>query len=267
MISEGILYFYLPFILAGIAVIIWLNPKIKLIKRFKNNSQILIVFDLITILTIAIPTIFMQNYLSSVFGALTVLEYVDQISTFKKTKYYSIKNYIIDTKNRGVYFDQSVSGRGARDLTFKLYVAIPIINKAEIPSKEPLWLGYYYYKSLSNNSSEQHKEMEFKKFINNSFKRLNSEAFLPFLYFERWDQFPQFNPLIEAVKKSSGYRIQKPTILKPSVEPFEERTGNTLYNMFTLFLILGGFWFLIVLRSQFDENEPEQFYSNKREIR
>ena len=126
--NETIVNIIPPFIITGIAVFIWLRPRIKLLSLATTKfGDPLFLFQFIAVILITLPTIVAQDYMIMETGKLTNLENITQIDRHVTTKYYSLKNYFIDKKDTKIYSTSYVSGRGRQYLDLEIYVVCPIL--------------------------------------------------------------------------------------------------------------------------------------------
>lgn len=133
-IKEDIPNYWLPVILPWIPVIIFLRPKLKLLKLKKNNRRSDPIFGLMFIaaVTISITTIITQFFIEADTGKLTSLENIHEIKGAPLTKYYSVKNYYIDKVHCGIYRTSYVSGKYNNTLNFCIYFTCPMYDTGEI---------------------------------------------------------------------------------------------------------------------------------------
>jgi rhomboid protease GluP len=132
-IDEIYLNLWLPFALPWIPLFIWLNPRVKLLKRNvsksgrKGNTALGYLF--VAAFAIAIPTIIAQEYIEVATGKLTPLSSINDISKQMPTKYYSINNYYIDKQNRVLKYNAEVTGKNEEYIDLNIYIASPIYDK------------------------------------------------------------------------------------------------------------------------------------------
>ena len=154
--KDMIINFGLPMALPWIPLLIWLRPRIKLLRLEVKNGNLITLYLVIAWLAIAAPTIVAQYYIDAATGKLTALNTINDIAKNEETKYYSLKNYYIDKRMIGVHPSFDVSGKYSEDFNMHLYVVLPIMaSEADTASKTCLaWLGAEYYKRISNNLDE-----------------------------------------------------------------------------------------------------------------
>jgi len=131
--KEEVIQLWLPFGLAWIPLLIWLRPRIKLLKptRKKHGGGHLVV----AALAIAAPTIFLQLYLETSTGKLTNLLTISQIGTTPPTKYYTAQKYYAQKELAETGKYSTVSNKGGK-LYYTLYIATPLFDKQTIVIKD-----------------------------------------------------------------------------------------------------------------------------------
>ncbi len=89
----------MPILLPIIPILIWLRPRIGLLKLNKKSGGMPVFYHLVAIMALAIPTMLAQVYVERATGKLQKLENVNQITLQKQTKYYQINHFYIDKQN------------------------------------------------------------------------------------------------------------------------------------------------------------------------
>lgn len=133
-IDEEVVNRWIPFIVPWIPVLIWLRPRIKLL-RFKRtgrrNPDFLYFF--VAAFSISIPCIILALYTETNLGKLIQVKNVDEINKFPPTRYYAIKNYFVDKNSSLTYYSSHPTGKYNSDLELDLYVACPVLTQAPKP--------------------------------------------------------------------------------------------------------------------------------------
>jgi len=121
--------FFIPLALAFIPLVIWLRPRIKLLKlNFTGRRDPVFLLIMLTGFTIVIPTIVGQFYLETATGKLTPLDSIGLISELPATKYYTVRHFYINKRLVHVKPVFTVSGKGRTDFNMSLYAVVPIFN-------------------------------------------------------------------------------------------------------------------------------------------
>ena len=130
-IDEEVINFWVPIILPGIPILIWLRPRIKLL-NLKNKSgkgDPLGGYIFIAWIMMAIPIIIAQEYIVTATGKLTNLDNISQINTLPKSKYYAVNHFYVDKRLVRPKTTFSVSGKYNQDFDITLYVPCPVFDK------------------------------------------------------------------------------------------------------------------------------------------
>lgn len=260
-----ILKFGLPFALPWIPVLIWLRPKIRILKLTGGNGNLPFLYQFVAALAIGIPTIVAQEYIETASGKLTELQNISQIENKEKTKYYTVSDFYIDKLNVGVHNSFDVSGKQNDRFNMQIYIAMPIFETINDTSKKSsiAWYGKEYSESISNRLEEDEKESKYQKFVNESQSDFDNFNTAEFVYFDRIGNTDDRDGLIEASKKSIKYDPNHQTILLPINEPFENRNGNKFEWIFWALGIGAAIFLIMLMIPKFDEKELKRLESGK----
>ncbi|PTQ95869.1 hypothetical protein C8P68_105380 [Mucilaginibacter yixingensis] len=129
VIDETIVQFFIPMVLPWIPLLIWMRPRLKLLKLDVSRGRNPVAGLLMLLwIIIALPMAFAQRYMVTATGKLTQLDAMSQIATKPPTKYYKVKNFYADkiyTHARSIF---NVSGKYNRDYDITIYLAVPIFD-------------------------------------------------------------------------------------------------------------------------------------------
>ena len=236
-IGEKTVNAWIPAILCFCIVIILLRPKAKLLALKDSLPDFIIILMLITMLA---PTIFLQFYIVTATGKLTILNNISEKSSTKSSKYYIIKNHFINKRYTSFKSVIKISGKYNRDYYMYLYCALPILkNNADTnQSMYENWYCIKYYERISNKLSTEIKKQKFDRFIERSFVEFDSLNVNDFIYLNRIGQVFDKNGYIQAIENNEKFTALHPTILLPINEPFEQRNGTKLYWFLGTFIAL-----------------------------
>lgn len=274
-LNEDLINFWLPFGLPVIPVYIWLRPRIKLLVLKDKKGNLPFLYFFAASLAISAPTIVLQDYLLTATGKLTTVNNINEISQKSITKYYTVANHYIDKQHATVYRRTEVSGRNNEYLTFHLYVACPILNKAPGIdtanntnfSMPVAWLGTEYTKGISNHSSDSEKEQAFKELGIEAYHKLKDENLDQFIYLDHIGNNDRRKGYYAAIKSIPQYNGAEPLILEAKNEPFETRNGDKLGWIFKSFGIGAAIWLIMLIFPKFDNLQlkklPEYSFQNQ----
>lgn len=129
-VDEDILNLIAPMIFAGIPILIWLRPKIKLLNLKNKNGKVdpLMGYIMFAWMAMLPPLVISQNYLTSATGKLTSLDNINQIDKYPATKYYKAKHFYIDKSLTGFYTRFEVSGKYNEHFDMYIYAAVPMYD-------------------------------------------------------------------------------------------------------------------------------------------
>jgi rhomboid protease GluP len=258
-LKEDITRFWLPFGLPWIPILIWLRPRIKLL-RFKNDNASL-GYQFLASMAIAFPTILTQEYLATATGKLTQMESITQYEQKEVTKYYSLKNCFIDKKNAGIINTARVSGKHNETLNLLIYVALPILSNSSdtVKGECSYFIGKKYSRTISNRLSEPEKEENLKSFAEQSQNEFDTMNFQNFVYLEKLGYSDDHDEFNEAVKKSNYVRYKDPIVFTAHSSEFENRNGGKFGWIFKAFGIGAFVWFVFLLIPKFHEESLARF--------
>ena len=274
-LNEDLINFWLPFCLPVIPVYIWLRPRIKLLVLKDKKGNLPFLYFFAACLAISAPTIVLQGYLLTATGKLTTVKNISEISQKPITKYYTVANHYIDKQHATVHRRTEVSGRNNEYLTFHLYVACPILNRApQIDTGNnnnfnmPVaWLGTEYTKGISNHSSDTEKEQAFKELGIEAYNKLKEENLDQFVYLDHIGNNDRRKGYYAAIKSIPQYNSAEPLVLEAKNEPFETRNGDKFGWIFKSFGIGAGIWLIMLIFPKLNNAQlkklPEYSFQNQ----
>jgi hypothetical protein len=127
-IDDSIVGFLIPVFIPWIPNLIWLMPRIKLL-RFKKDYPKNPVFGnlFISCLVISISLILAQQYITTATGKLTQLNYISEIHDQPPTKYYTARHFYINKNMVHVKVAFGVTNK-SRDFAMEIYACVPVFN-------------------------------------------------------------------------------------------------------------------------------------------
>lgn len=241
--KEGVINFLLPFFLPWIPVLIWIRPKIRL-TAVGPNQQVGLLFAFV--LSVAVPTMFLQNYLEIASGKLTSLQTIHQIKENKPVKYYTVQNYYA-AKEFAKTDTPFITSTRSNTLTYHIYISTPLLDKplaaSEVPATRvesdslmaaspPLafWLCVHYEKTIDNHFHQWAKDEIWRSFWETSWQDFTKKDFNQAVYLERMENSDATENYKVAVKRSPYYSSSPGSLvlLEPRYEPFAQHSGQLL---------------------------------------
>jgi rhomboid protease GluP len=118
----------IPALMTGLAILIWLRPKMKLLNFKKRKSgDPFGGYMMVAWVAAAVPVCIAQSYMVTATGQLTQVDNINQINTVPKTKYYKPAHFYIDKKLVRVKPVFKVTDKG-RNFDMYIYAPCPIFD-------------------------------------------------------------------------------------------------------------------------------------------
>jgi rhomboid protease GluP len=252
-LREIIKNFGLPFSLSWISILIWLRPRINLMKFNRKNTSTH--YQCVAFCMIGLSTFIAQEYLTTASGKLTELESINSIDKQEKTKFYTVKNYFVSKRNFGLHTSAEMTGRYNQNLLLSLFITLPIYESIADSTKQvcPAWIGIKYAENISNQLSDEEKQRKFEEFLDKNQKDFDSKDVQQFVYFDRIGSSDDLDGYKEALKTSPKFNSINDIVLITVNKPFEARNGNTFAWIFISYGIGAFIWFVMLLFPKFDE--------------
>jgi hypothetical protein len=128
-IDEQVTEFLIPMALPWIPLLIWLMPRIKLLKLNKTGRRNPVAAILmLTWIAIGVPLILSQAYMVTATGKLTKLDYMSQVDYRTPSKYYMVKHFYVAKNMVHLRTIFQVSGKYNRDFDMTIYAPIPVFD-------------------------------------------------------------------------------------------------------------------------------------------
>jgi hypothetical protein len=243
--DENVGIIMLPVIFGWIPVLIWMRKNFRLIEL--NNSKDYFGYYLLATITIATITIPVQMLMRSATGKLTTLNNILEIDTQPKTKYYYLKQCVI--QHSDVVFNTSsyLSGKGNRDLNYELYAAFPILKDSITAIDSKCWLVDAYSKTIRNSLSDTQKASVFKTFYEETLRELNTIDFRKFSYLERLGNTTEKRKFDLLLKEKN---INDNTILISHIKNFNRRNDENIFWILASIFLNAIIWLIILFFSR-----------------
>jgi len=263
-VKEVIIWFWLPYGLSWIPILIWLRPRIKLLNYDDEWNYFKYLF--LASITIIMPTAFAQQYLITATSKLTQLDNITQISQYDKTKYYSLKNCYIDKQNIAVQNTTSVTGKFNADFNMYIYIAMPILENDTdtVKADNKYWLGKKYDEQISNSLSDEEKNDEYRIFAEKTQKEFAETDFSKFTYLEVVGDTEDHDEFNNALKNFGQSSTVDNIVFEANTTPFEARNRNKLLLIFGTLGIGLLACFLLLLPPKLQISELEKSKNGKK---
>lgn len=250
--KDIIINFAIPLVLAALAVLLFIFPKLKILKVKRDF------YCFVVLLILAVPLIIYQNYIEIASGGLTELNTIKDIKRSALTKYYTLKDFYIDKDRVGFIPEFSVNGRQNEYFDMSVYFTLAILESEKDPTAAPVaWLGVKYHERVSNDLNPEEKETLYRMFVKKSLSIVRETNHSEFVYLERLTNSDDKERYIAAAKNVSGLKPNK-TILIGVNEPFEARTGNMSKWIIGWSLVGLVMWLIMILIPQADNRNLQR---------
>jgi rhomboid protease GluP len=146
-----------------------------------------------------------------------------------------------------------------------LYFVLPLFVKpSDISNITCLaWYGIKYFKQIRNRMSENEKQEEFHRFMNESLVDLYKNDNNKFVYLERIGNTDDHQYYNYAINKNKRFFHSSNIVLIPHSESFEKRYNTDLIWTFVSFGIGAIIMVIIIIIKDFDKQSLETFKLKK----
>jgi len=270
LIPEDVRDSVLPLFIPFIPVLIWLRPKIKLLKLSNwqgKRGRLPGLYFFVASLAMGVPTLLAQDYMETDLGRLINLGSISSLNNFKSSKYYTLHNYYIDKRNYGVskYEFVNTGSHGSKNTVMRIFIVLPVFDKIDdtIRNNCDAWIGICYnipYGTKLEGKALIDARNTFFSESENDFKSRDVQKFEYLDKVSKTWQLEGFQKAIENSKKACT--IEAPIFTEVN-DSFENRNGYTLFWAIFSFLGCSGLFLLIVLipafaRSKLNNEEEDR---------
>lgn len=109
------------------------------------------------------------------------------------------------------------------------------------------WVCVRYQKSISNNLSDESKEIEYRSFITGSLQDYKNRDLEGYAYLDRIGNTVERLGYVQAIRESNYYDDSNPLILAPVFTPYKDRNGHKLGWLLGSLGMGAGVWLVMVL--------------------
>ncbi len=247
-LDEDVVTIWLPFVLAWVPLLVWVWPRIKVLKLETKQGRIPELYMLVAAATVIGPTVIGQTYLARATATLTHLDEVAEINRSPDTKYYAVTRPCLRREDHQFHWASALTGRQSESLTFTITVVVPFCGEtgAQGTVPAPAWLGITFTKSMRADRPDDHKEAEARMFAKDSEAEFAKMDLAALTYLEQLGPGAKRRGFESAIRKS-GLASSDPIVLLPHHDVFEERTGER--GAWALWFYVGGaaLWLVMVL--------------------
>jgi rhomboid protease GluP len=243
-LDEEVVNLWLPFVLAGVAVFVWIRPRVRALRfgRWDRGAEF---YCFMAAGAITAPLIVAQIWLSDAGGGMTHLDSPSALGRGPKTKYYTIGTVSIDKGHSSRYTISSYQGRHNETLQIACYFVCPVRTLSDA---EPVWLATSYNERLSSHLTGSDRDAAIRSFMAQAYRQYQAEDLSNFTYFSRAPKNPDLRGYEAALAENPIYRKDAHfTLLLRHTSNFDSRTGSTFGWVFGSFGIGATVWFVLLL--------------------
>ncbi|TWF42586.1 membrane associated rhomboid family serine protease [Chitinophaga polysaccharea] len=249
MIRDDIHQLFIPMVLAGVAVIVYLRPRIKQLNLDNKRDTGYFLYQIVAWIFIITPLVIAQYYMVSATGKLTKLNSINEIKQ-PLSRYYQLDHFYIDKHQAGIDYGVEIGGKNNENFGMMIYVALPIYAQAgdTLGNTCQAWYGIVYTKSISNRLNDEKKRAAYKQFLADSEAAFDSLDVTQFSFLKRAENNDDRDGLRKAIKKSSKYsNAAAPVLLLPKKTPFSQKDNALLQALLIALIVVISLWCIMVL--------------------
>ncbi|AHM63195.1 hypothetical protein D770_24750 [Flammeovirgaceae bacterium 311] len=231
-IKEDVFNIWLPIILPWIPMLIWLRPKVRIVK-FKKGGDAPMLLQFIAWGTMVAMLIVSNGYLKTATGKLAELHSIDELVE-QDSRYIKFGHIELERQFGSAHTEFRASGKYNQYLNFDTYFVYPF--KVSNPdSKFKYWYGVKFDEQISNKISPEEKEKKYQFFFEKAVKDFESYKFSEPNFFEILPHSDDRDGFKNAITQLGIYSDVEPVIIEPREGLYSERNGNKLAWIFGSF--------------------------------
>ncbi len=247
-ISFSLVVFWLPIIISGVFVLVFLRQRLKLCSdKLDKDFPILVIFFVF----LALPVATFQYYLMESNSLLTSVSIPSEIREYNPTRYYSISNSKINKQIKGDFVSFTSVNRGVEKLVNCTFVS-PIGDSSSMNNILDMWIGVTFSKKYSNrvfdNKEKQNKLVA--DFVDSCYIVYNDYAFQT-KYLRRMENKGKPSNYIKAIKTTKlDINLEKIIILIEESSSYENRAGQSKKWTIGSLIISNLVWIFLVMTAK-----------------
>jgi membrane associated rhomboid family serine protease len=256
-VDDEVVDFWLPYCVPWIPILIWLRPRLKLLRLEGGRGNLPGLYYVVAAFAIAAPTIVAQHYLATATGTITDLERISQVTSGPSSKYYRVREVFVDKADTSIETRLHLTGRYNENLAMDVLLACPLDDAEDTRAQYcDLWLGTVYKTQVSSHLSDTERETQLRAFVKSSLAAYGRSDLRVFSYLERVGAGDEARGFQAAAKHSYRFRPDRHHVfLSANSGDFDARNGNKLAWIFGSFGIGGFVWLLMILVAPIERKE------------
>ncbi len=241
LFTDEVWEFYLPIISTLIPLLIWLYPRLKLLrykeKFIRKGSGATFIITILFIAS-AIPSGLVQNYFRATSVRIKRVSSVSDINTTIPSRFYITDTCSLSTSKPSVYSRSYQKDKKQTAVVINLYFVRELCSNPTDSSKNSnsYWLGKEYSITLSNEISNERKQELYSTFYSESSTDFYNIAIKDIKCFERVNNSTLDYYQKAIILSNTYYTTQELIVFKPCYE-LPNLQSNT--NLAWIFLTYG----------------------------
>jgi rhomboid protease GluP len=240
----------LPVLLCGIFVLTGLKIRMKLPATYlKSGIKMVRRYFAMMAAAICLPLIFVQQYMITATGKLTVLQTIDQVNTYPPARYYTVAEHFFDKAHAVIHSHTGPGQAEADNLLLEIYVACPIYNHPAENNAGGVpfcWLGTRYETFVTDNTKDNKSNREAQAFLEKVQQQYKDKDLSAFTYLERVDNDgASYRHYLKPIT-AAGVSKEPPVVLfEARYTPFAARSGHQLWRAVIAYLLISAGFLLL----------------------
>lgn len=259
-LSENTLQLWIPTVFPFLPLSIWIWRRIKwLMLERKIGRDLHGFYFFIAWISIMIPNMLSQFYITEVVGKCTSLASITELNTKAHTKFYQLRRYQLDKSRAAVQTSSEVTGKNKSTLIYSMYITVPIYESKTDTLCPIAWLGWKDKISISNHDSQGEKTIVYNNFVRQTEGQFTQVRLEGFRYLRRIGNNEDLEKYGDAIASTTSCGTKSPEVFLPFYEPFEDRGGYRLLWIIWSWMTGAFIWFLMLLIPQLKPDVINRF--------
>lgn len=172
-LDEDIAQYWLPAGLGWLVVILFIQPRLRLL-TLNEKRQMPGIYHLLAVAAVAGPAVLTQIALQAATATFTHVASAGEIATAARSRYYTVDRLCLFPAGAQAHSTAETSGSKDETLIFRLYVAIPLCD-GKGGGGRTVWIGRIYEKRVASSLSDNEKEAAYRAFADETERAVDDE--------------------------------------------------------------------------------------------
>lgn len=265
-LKQDVLNFWLPAILSFVCVFAFLRKRIRVLHLNTSGGRSpYAAYIFVAGVGICVPTIAMQEYIDTAAHGLAAVQHVSEIDPVYASRYYALEQFHVNKDDAAFYGTAVTSGKRNQNLTFTIYVAMPVYDSSDLQAPQPAhhWFGVKYSETISTPGTDEGEQSAYAAFYADVQRQFAAREIKNESYFENVPASDERDGYVNAIGAYSATAEEPFVILTARATPFEERSGATLEWSFGLFGAFALIFLVMVLIPKLNRNKVQRLMEGK----